>query len=211
MQANVEAGNLEGASATIRFDKEQAQDFNLGHSTDGDALFFEDAKGIISQMLAHQSMLFRFTPFNSGPQETSFNVRGLGTVIKPLQKACDWDPEKEAQEEAKKTTAAAALELQVIQERMTRLLDKTLPEHRRLMAANDLGLMATPNIKLAVPALVQALADPSNAMKMAAAEALGNIGPVASEAVPVLEALDNPKTDFYVVMHARAALQKIKP
>jgi hypothetical protein len=61
----------------LRFDKDEAQVAYMSRSTDGEALFFKDAKNVIVQMLAHQLFLFGFTPFNSNPQETSFNLRGL--------------------------------------------------------------------------------------------------------------------------------------
>jgi len=99
---------------------------------------------VIFRMMRHQTMLLRFTPFNSSPQETSFNLRGLAAVIKPLEAACDWDPDQEARDEEKQgkeakegrqAKEAATAELEVIKERTTRLLDRSLPESRRLTAA----------------------------------------------------------------------------
>jgi HEAT repeats/Type VI secretion system VasI, EvfG, VC_A0118 len=209
MHASVEAGNLEAATVTIRYDKNEAQDFSMGHSTDGEALFFGNAKDAILQMLAHQSMLFRFTPFNSSPQETSFNLRGLRAVIKHLETACDWDPDQEARDAEKQAKDAEALEPELIKERTARLLDQSLPENRRLLAANDLGHMGTPNVRLAVPALIQALSDPNDHVRMVAAEALGNIGPAAAEAVPTLVALAKGPADN-VATFARRALDKIR-
>jgi type VI secretion system protein VasI len=154
-----------------RFDKDPAHEFTMSHSTDGEALFFPDAEAVIFRMMRHQTMLFRFTPFNSSPQETSFNLRGLGSVIKPLEKACDWDPDREFRGQEKQAKEAAATELELIKERTTRLLDQTLPENRRLLAPNDLGHMGTPNVRLAVPALIQALADSNDHVKMVALDA----------------------------------------
>lgn len=95
MAPAVEYGDSDGATVLVRFDKEPAEELHTGKSTDGEALFFHDAKKMIVTMAAHERMLFRFTPFNSSPQETAFTLRGLGAVLKPLQEACGWDPEKE--------------------------------------------------------------------------------------------------------------------
>jgi type VI secretion system protein VasI len=220
MRANVEAENLEGATVVVRFDKEPAKEFKLGHSTDGEALFFQDAEAVIFRMMRHETMLFRFTPFNSSPQETSFNLRGLRAVIKPLETACDWDPDQEARAEEKEAKEAKdgrkarevpPAELELIKERTTRLLDQRLPESRRLTAAHDLGRMRTPNVRLVLPSLVQALSDPSDAIKMAAVEALGDLGPGAADAMPALESVRNLSTNATLTTLVSEALQKIRP
>jgi type VI secretion system protein VasI len=76
--------------ATIRFDKNKATDIEMSGSTDGKALFFSDAIGIVKQMMTHQSLLFQFTPFNASPVMTTFDIRGLKDAIKPLRKECHW-------------------------------------------------------------------------------------------------------------------------
>lgn len=105
MAAAVEYGGTDSATVRLRFDKEPAQQLRTSKSTNGEALFFGDAKKMITTMARHQTLLFRFTPFNSVPQETSFSLYGLSAVLKPLQEACGWDPEKEA---ARAAAAAAA-------------------------------------------------------------------------------------------------------
>jgi hypothetical protein len=91
MAANVEHGS-EGASLLVRFDKEPPLQWTAGRSTDNEALFLEYPKEAIWKMMGHHSMLFRFTPFNSSPQETSFTLTGLAAAVEPLLAACGWDP-----------------------------------------------------------------------------------------------------------------------
>lgn len=86
----VEYGNVDGATVTLRFDKEKAYDINMSQSTDGEALFFPEPISYIKKMLAHKKMLFRFTPFSSSPVITAFDLTGLGKAITPLQKSCGW-------------------------------------------------------------------------------------------------------------------------
>jgi type VI secretion system protein VasI len=90
MQPNVESDSLYGATVLLRFDKEPAQTHRTGKSTDGEALFFSDPTEIIRLILQHDQMLFRFTPFNSNPQETFFDLKGLREIIRPLREACGW-------------------------------------------------------------------------------------------------------------------------
>jgi type VI secretion system protein VasI len=90
MPPAVETGNLDGATVLLRFDKEKAFAVSTGKSTDSKALFIPNAVGVTKQMIAHDQMLFRFTPFNASPQETTFDLRGLKSAIGPLQEACAW-------------------------------------------------------------------------------------------------------------------------
>lgn len=90
MRPDVESGHLDGATVLLRFDKEVARPYRAGKSTDGEALFLPGAVPMIRSMAQHDRMLFRFTPFNSPPQETTFDLRGLSTALPPLQKACGW-------------------------------------------------------------------------------------------------------------------------
>ena len=88
MQQDVEHGLYNQSTVRIRFDSQEASSLIAKHSTDGEALFFQDSQTIIDQMLQYEMMVFGFTPFNSNPVETSFNLRGLNEAIKPLQEAC---------------------------------------------------------------------------------------------------------------------------
>jgi hypothetical protein len=56
-------------------------------STDGKALFFWHPEDKIKIMLAHERMLFQFTP---SPALTTFTLTGLSESIGPLRQACKW-------------------------------------------------------------------------------------------------------------------------
>jgi len=90
MQANVESGMTDRATARVRFDKDPAIWIVMAESTDGKGLFFRDSVSTIRDMLEHEQMIFSFTPFNASPVETTFDLRGLDLVITPLQDACGW-------------------------------------------------------------------------------------------------------------------------
>ncbi len=90
MHADVES---DGVTGTIRFDKEKAYELKFGESTDHESLFFRDAQYMIAVMMEFRTMLFRFTPFNSSPTMTTFNLRGLNKVVRQLSSLCEWDPD----------------------------------------------------------------------------------------------------------------------
>lgn len=87
---DVESGNLDGATVLIRLDKEPAKSYQAGKSTDGETLFLPAPTSFIRTLTKHERMLFKFTPYNSNPQETTFDLRGLEKVLPPLRKACGW-------------------------------------------------------------------------------------------------------------------------
>ena len=89
MPPQVEYGT-NGASVTIRFDKEKATKYQTSKSTDGEALFFGQSVGLIKNMLQHTTLLFEFVPFNSSPAMTTFDLRGLAEAVKPLKETCKW-------------------------------------------------------------------------------------------------------------------------
>lgn len=89
MSPQVEYGT-DDATVTLRFDKDKATKVQMTKSTDGEALFFEPSVGFIKSMLDHSTLLFEFTPFNSSPAMTSFDLRGLAEAIKPLRETCGW-------------------------------------------------------------------------------------------------------------------------
>lgn len=89
MSPQVEYGT-DGATVTLRFDKEKATKYRTSKSTDGEALFFDQSVGLIKKMLGHSTLLFEFVPFNSSPALTTFDLRGLTESIKPLRDTCKW-------------------------------------------------------------------------------------------------------------------------
>ncbi|WP_292978866.1 type VI secretion system-associated protein TagO [Nitrosomonas sp.] len=89
MSPQVEYGT-DGATITLRFDKEKATKYHTSKSTDGEALFFGQSIGVIKKMLGHTTLLFQFIPFNSSPAMTTFDLRGIQEAVKPLRETCKW-------------------------------------------------------------------------------------------------------------------------
>lgn len=87
---DVEHGNVNGASVRVRIDSAQPRTINTSLSTDGEALFFPGAIGLLKQWADKQKMTFQFTPYNSNPQSTTFDIAGLNGALEPLRKACNW-------------------------------------------------------------------------------------------------------------------------
>ena len=78
------------AKITLRFDKTKAFDIQMSESTNGEAVFFQKPIQMIKRMMKHDRLLFQFTPFNSSPAITTFDLIGLGETIKPLRENCNW-------------------------------------------------------------------------------------------------------------------------
>lgn len=89
MSPQVEYGT-DGATVTLRFDKEKAAKYHTSKSTDGEALFFSQSVSLIRKMLGHTTLLFEFVPFNSSPAMTTFDLRGLADAVNPLKETCKW-------------------------------------------------------------------------------------------------------------------------
>jgi hypothetical protein len=87
--ADIERGNLDGATVRLRFDDDPAETRNTSRSTDDEALFFGNSAALIERMSQARLLQFGFTPFNSPPVETTFDLRGLPGVLPRLLDACD--------------------------------------------------------------------------------------------------------------------------
>jgi type VI secretion system protein VasI len=90
-EAYVMTGNmLDNENAIIRLDSEKAYPLKMSKSTDGKALFFPSVITNIKKFWNYETMVFRFTPYNSGSSTVTFNIGGLKTEIARLRKACQW-------------------------------------------------------------------------------------------------------------------------
>lgn len=78
------------SQVTVRYDRSDALQIWMNESTDNKALFFPNPISEIKRMMNHQTMLFQFSPFNSSPTMTTFNIGGLSEAIEPLREACHW-------------------------------------------------------------------------------------------------------------------------
>lgn len=204
------------AALQLRFDKEPAFGATGGVSTDGEAVFLKNPQLFILEAVRRRSLWIRFTPFNSQPQETSFPLFGLATSVKPLQKACDWDPQADAVKEDAERAEQKRLEAEVMTERTSRLLDTSLPEQRRLTAAYDLGHTGMADVTTtAVPALVKALyEDPSATVRAVCATSLAdigkrNLGLAFERTIAALETLSRSE-DAQLAHAAKRALARLK-
>ena len=75
----------DGATCRVRLDKRLAKTLVFGESESKTALFWRNVDiEFLVDLLTHNSMLFEFTPFNSSPVQTTFDLRGLANVIGPL-------------------------------------------------------------------------------------------------------------------------------
>lgn len=81
---------IDTATVTLRIDKRPAFKVSAGKSTDGEALFLPQATTQIKKLMAGESLLFQFIPFNSSSQMATFDIRGLSDALKPLREACKW-------------------------------------------------------------------------------------------------------------------------
>lgn len=89
MSPMVEYGT-NGATIRFRIDKKPAFKLRAGKSTDGEALFIPSAINQLKKMMGGSILLFEFTPFNSSPQMTTFDINGINDAIKPIRETCKW-------------------------------------------------------------------------------------------------------------------------
>jgi len=57
-------------------------------SVEHDALFAPDGKAMAARLLAANQMRFTFSPHNAAPVTATFEVAGLGELLKPIAKRC---------------------------------------------------------------------------------------------------------------------------
>lgn len=81
-------GDADPTRVRVRWDKDEPISQQMNRSTDNEALFFIDPNNAIDNMQKHDTMAFEFTPFEAAPTDTTFDLRGLSTVIQPLFDAC---------------------------------------------------------------------------------------------------------------------------
>lgn len=90
MQVATDYGEPHHSTIRLRFDQAKAISSRFSKSTDGEALFAPNAISLIREMLTDQTMIFEFSPYNSGRATASFQISGIETKIGELRKACQW-------------------------------------------------------------------------------------------------------------------------
>lgn len=78
---------------TVRIDDQDARTLRMNNSTDNRALgLWRGGQSIpvIRQMIGHDTVTVRATPFSESPITTQFPIDGLEEAIDPLRAACNW-------------------------------------------------------------------------------------------------------------------------
>jgi hypothetical protein len=172
---------VDSARLVVRFDQAPATEVVMGVSTDGLGVFFHDPTAVIASMLASRRLLIRVVPFNSNPQETSFNLAGLSRVIAPLQTACDWYPAAEQAERQAADERACEGDLKTAANANASIMSRTA-------AAERLGNCPSGMTDRLIPPLVALLRDPDYYARIGAVSGIEKLGPRAVAALPDLEA-----------------------
>lgn len=89
MPANPELGKFQQHTVQLRLDKKPATSVTADAATSNDALFLGGA-AMAKRFLGHTTLVFRFTPYNSPPQDATFDLTGIGEAVKPVKEACGW-------------------------------------------------------------------------------------------------------------------------
>lgn len=79
-------------AATVRFRLDEGAAFSQvwSESTDGDALFAPNAITLARRLVKATELTYQFTPFNSNPATSTFNLYGLDAVLPKVAAACGW-------------------------------------------------------------------------------------------------------------------------
>jgi len=83
-----ELGSYQTYTARVRYDKRPARSVTVEESTDSKALFFSEPIGVIENLLATDTFLFAFTPFNSNLATIEFDTRGLVRHVGAIKRTC---------------------------------------------------------------------------------------------------------------------------
>lgn len=78
---------------TYRLDSEQAATRNFRESNNNMALGLWSggtAIPFIKNMIGHDQMIVRATPFSDSTVTGEYNIAGLEEAVKPLREACNW-------------------------------------------------------------------------------------------------------------------------
>ena len=78
-------------SLTLRFDSSPAQVYKGSISSDNKAVFLKNSRELIREISASKQLTLRFTPFNSNPVTTTFNLRGFDNSANELLAAANLD------------------------------------------------------------------------------------------------------------------------
>lgn len=86
---NVESGDTR--TLTLRFDSSPAKNYEGSISTNNKALFLRDTRVLLREISSADKLTLRFTPFNSSPVTTTFNLKGFDGAASELLAAAKID------------------------------------------------------------------------------------------------------------------------
>lgn len=76
------------ATLMARFDTSDALPLSGSISTDGKSVFLSNSQSFADDVVAFEKLAVRFTPFNSNPQDTTFNLKGADKAMAKVKAAC---------------------------------------------------------------------------------------------------------------------------
>ena len=88
------AGEKSGSTVKVRFDQEQARDYVVTSENltkdflAGEINHFANPRAVIEALLAHRSMLVRYTANGGQSKEAAFDLSGLDVAIGDFEQAC---------------------------------------------------------------------------------------------------------------------------
>ena len=81
---------IDSTQILLRLDKNKATNERWSISTNNKAVFANKDIPFIKNLMKHNKLLAQITPYGESPVMTTFDIRGLKDMIKPLRKACGW-------------------------------------------------------------------------------------------------------------------------
>lgn len=76
---------------TLRFDSQPAKDFKGNISTNNKAVFLRNPRELLREISSAKKLTLKFTPFNSNPVTTTFNLNGFNQSANKLFAAANLD------------------------------------------------------------------------------------------------------------------------
>ena len=90
MSAQPEYGTLDGHTIELRIDDGRKIVQQWTESTDNKALFAPAAVKLARELGTANTVVLRFTPFNSSPQVATFSLRGISSHLGEVANTCGW-------------------------------------------------------------------------------------------------------------------------
>lgn len=89
-EPNVEYGLNDEATVRLRIDSSVAYSQVWSKSTDGEALFAKSPISLARRLARSWRLTYQFTPYNSNPAVSTFDLAGLSEQLPRVARACGW-------------------------------------------------------------------------------------------------------------------------